>query len=43
MVLKKPVAKNVYRCKYCKVPVLGKTDFRPILGKVHAKHCPRHK
>lgn len=28
-------------CKYCKVQVLGREDFRPILGKVHLKHCKR--
>lgn len=43
MVLQPAKPKKVYRCKYCKVPVLGKTDFRAILGKEHAKHCPRYK
>lgn len=32
-----------YRCKHCKVPVISKTDTRAILGKVHAKRCPRSK
>jgi hypothetical protein len=43
VVLRKPIAKKVYRCKYCKVAVISRTDFRAILGKEHAKHCPRHK
>jgi len=32
-----------YRCKHCQVPVIGKTDFRPILGRSHGKHCPRRR
>ena len=43
MVLKKTRSpQKIYRCKYCHVRVLGKTDFRAVLGKVHANHCPRH-
>lgn len=33
----------VYKCKHCKVPVLGKFDWRPILGKTHGKKCPRRR
>lgn len=32
-----------YRCKHCKVAVMGKTDFRAILGQVHKIWCPRSK
>lgn len=35
--------KKTYRCKYCKVPVMGASDFRAILGKTHAKYCRRNK
>lgn len=43
MVIRKVVRpRKIYKCKYCHVTVIGPTDFRPILGKVHAKHCPRH-
>lgn len=38
-----PHVTKIYRCKHCKVQVLGKYDFRPILGRTHAKHCPRRR
>lgn len=30
-----------YICKHCKVEVIGKTDFRPVILKEHAHFCPR--
>ena len=38
-----PPTKKIYRCKHCKVQVLSKIDFRPVLGKTHSKHCPRRR
>lgn len=34
---------KLYRCKYCRVPVISKYDTRAVLGKEHAKHCRRNK
>lgn len=34
---------KLYRCKYCGVRVISKTDTRAILGKTHAKRCRRNK
>lgn len=34
---------SLFRCKYCKVPVIGRYDFRAVLGQVHARRCPRSK
>jgi len=31
-----------YICKHCKVEVMGKNDFRPIILKQHPKWCPRY-
>lgn len=28
-------------CKHCKVQMMGRSDFAPILGKEHKKNCPR--
>lgn len=30
-------------CKHCKVPVVGRKDFRPVLGYEHKKGCPRRR
>lgn len=32
-----------YVCKHCKVPMVSKTDHRPILGYSHKKNCPRRR
>lgn len=31
----------IYRCKFCKVQVVGPHNTKPILGRLHGKHCPR--
>lgn len=36
-----PAIVTEYHCKHCKVQVIGKSDFRPVLGKEHKKSCPR--
>jgi hypothetical protein len=30
-------------CKFCKEPVISKTDLRAILGHEHKKGCPRRR
>jgi hypothetical protein len=30
-------------CRHCHVEVISKNDFRPKLGKTHAKKCPRRR
>lgn len=30
-------------CKWCKVPVMSRTDFSAKLGYEHKKSCPRHR
>jgi hypothetical protein len=39
------IKKVVFKCKTkgCKVQVISRTDHRAILGREHAKHCPRSK
>lgn len=37
------MAESIFRCKYCHVEVLGRYDFRAVLGKVHRPKCPRSK
>lgn len=32
---------NPFRCKYCKVPVVSRTDTRAVLGREHKKGCRR--
>lgn len=32
-----------YTCKHCHVEVVSPTDTRAILGREHAKSCPRSK
>lgn len=34
-------ANTIYRCKFCHVQVVSKTNTAPILGKSHGKHCRR--
>jgi len=34
---------QIFLCRFCKVQVVDKNDFRPILGRNHKKSCPRHK
>jgi hypothetical protein len=34
---------KVYVCRFCKVPVVSKTDTRAIPLREHAKHCRRSK
>ena len=29
-------------CRFCHVDVVSREDLRPILGRSHAKSCPRH-
>ena len=33
--------KKTYICKFCKVEVISKTDFRPIMLKQHKPFCRR--
>jgi hypothetical protein len=37
-----PKIKHPFICKKCKVPVISRSDTRAILGKEHAKWCPRY-
>jgi hypothetical protein len=32
---------KIYRCKFCKVQVVSKTNTQAVLGKQHGKHCRR--
>lgn len=33
--------KKKFVCKWCKVPVVSRSNHAAILGRVHGKHCPR--
>lgn len=35
------MADPIYRCKYCHVQVVSKTNTSAILGRKHGKHCRR--
>lgn len=37
------VDNKIYLCKFCKVQVLSKNNFHPVLGKEHKRCCPRRK
>lgn len=37
----RPQPAKKFICKHCKVPVVSKTNTRPLLGREHDKHCPR--
>jgi len=30
-------------CKHCRVPMMSKNNFHPLLGKQHKKSCPRRR
>lgn len=30
-----------YVCKFCHVPIISKTNKKPVLGRQHGRHCPR--